>query len=319
MHIPGHFVSLDVAGFTTFASIAIIAYVMRRLTREEWRGGDFYKMGLVSSFIFISQTINVPVIHGTSGHLLGGVLAAFLLGPWRAFISLSIVLTVQSVFYADGGLAALGANIFNMAAIGAVGGYYIYNRAGRLFERMFGTLGAGFSRFSALALASWASVVLAAAACSVELAASGTFPLWDSLIAMVGIHAAIGAIEILITLAAISALALYASLSASAAFFRVLNPRVLGLLGVFAIALLFTPLASPDPDGLESVAGALDERGELRALDGPQELFNSPMQDYEMPGVGDNALSALLAGVSGIAVIMAMSSAASIAHGRGVF
>ncbi|PIS42967.1 MAG: cobalamin biosynthesis protein CbiM [Candidatus Kerfeldbacteria bacterium CG08_land_8_20_14_0_20_40_16] len=148
-----------------------------------------FKMATVGAFVFSAQMINFPVANGTSGHLLGGVLAGILLGPLEAMLVLSSVLVVQSLFFADGGLVALGANIFNMGVIGAIGGYYLYRIIKKYFKQVF--LAAFF--------AAWISVVLASAAASVELAISGTIPLNTVLPAMTKVHLLIGIGEGIIT------------------------------------------------------------------------------------------------------------------------
>jgi cobalt/nickel transport system permease protein len=149
-------------------------------------------MGMMAAFIFAAQMLNFPVAGGTSGHLIGGVLAAVLLGPAAGALVIAIVLVVQCLIFQDGGLTALGANVVNMSLFGAVLGYYIYagirggsNREGRIL--------------TAAAVAAWVSVVAASAACAVELALSGTSPLRVALPAMVGVHCLIGIGEAIIT------------------------------------------------------------------------------------------------------------------------
>jgi len=155
------------------------------------RAGEnkIYKMALVGAFIFAMQMINFPVMAGTSGHLMGGVLAAIILGPFEGFIVIAIVLTLQSLFFGDGGLVALGANIVNMGIIGSIGGYYIYNFFRKKLKR----------RLLSAFLAAWISLVLASAVCAIELAWSGSYSLVAIMKAMVGIHILIGLGEGLIT------------------------------------------------------------------------------------------------------------------------
>ncbi|MCV7191698.1 energy-coupling factor ABC transporter permease [Mycolicibacterium brumae] len=99
---------------------------------------------LVTAFIFATQMVNFPILPGVSGHLLGGTLAAILVGPYTAVLCVSVVLTVQSVLFADGGLTALGANIVNMAVIGVAAGYGAAVLLARRFDagRSVGRLGA---------------------------------------------------------------------------------------------------------------------------------------------------------------------------------
>lgn len=147
------------------------------------------KMGLVTSLVFAAQMFNFPVASGTSGHLIGGVLAAVLLGPWGGFLTLTAVVAIQAIFYADGGLIVLGANIINMAFIGAFVGYYIYSFLRKITSPIL-----------AIGIAAWFSVFLAALACSIELGLSGTYSLSQVLPAMLSVHAVIGVAEALITI-----------------------------------------------------------------------------------------------------------------------
>jgi cobalt/nickel transport system permease protein len=142
--------------------------------------------------------INFPVAGGTSGHFLGAVFSSVLLGPWASLIIITIVLVVQCLGFADGGLTAIGSNIFNMGIIGALGGYGIFFLIYTLLQKSR----KGF--FIALAISSWFSIVMGASAAAIELAISGTSPLKIALTAMAGIHAIIGVGEAIITTAAIS-------------------------------------------------------------------------------------------------------------------
>lgn len=152
-----------------------------------------YKMGMAAALVFAAQMFNFPVGSGTSGHLIGGVFAAVVLGPFAGAIVIATVLGVQSLFFADGGLMALGANIINMAVIGSIGCYYIY-----LFIKKTAP------EWIAISVAAWSSVVLAAAACALEISASGTIALSAVFPAMIKVHVIIGIAEALITLAFIN-------------------------------------------------------------------------------------------------------------------
>jgi cobalt/nickel transport system permease protein len=142
--------------------------------------------------------INFPVAGGTSGHFLGSVFSSVLLGPWASLLIMTIVLIVQCLGFADGGLTAIGSNIFNMGIIGSLGGYGIFFILYSLFQRSQ----KGF--FVALAISSWLSIVMGASAAAIELTISGTSPLKIALPAMAGIHAIIGVGEAIITTAAVS-------------------------------------------------------------------------------------------------------------------
>ena len=155
-------------------------------------------MGVCAAFIFAAQMINFPIPGGTSGHLVGGTLAAILLGPWAGTLVVTVVFIVQAVLFQDGGLTVLGANILNMGLIGTFFGYYLY-RAIRF------ALGRNSWKSMSIAtvVAAWCSVVIAAIATALQLALSGTVPLIVSMFAMVGWHVVIGIGEAIITLIAV--------------------------------------------------------------------------------------------------------------------
>ena len=198
MHIPDGFLSPDVAAACAVPAAGAVAYGLRRASRElDERRVPL--LGVTAAFVFAVQMLNFPVAGGTSGHFLGAGLAAILLGPWVACLVMSVVLVTQSFVFADGGLTALGANVLNMGVIGAllVGGLMLAAQRGLPSRRgaFLAVAGAG----------AWLAVVAGAAACSLELAISGTVPLGTVLPAMLGVHALIGVGEAVITVAAVSA------------------------------------------------------------------------------------------------------------------
>jgi cobalt/nickel transport system permease protein len=152
-----------------------------------------YLMGMVAALIFAAQMFNFPVDKGTSGHLIGGVLAVVLLGPFAGTIAVAAVVIIQALFFADGGLMVMGANVVNMACLGALVSYYIY---------------AGIKRYllewQSIAVAAWCSVMIAATATSLEIGLSGTFALGAVMGAMLKVHAVIGIAEALITVALVN-------------------------------------------------------------------------------------------------------------------
>ncbi len=155
-------------------------------------------MGILAAFVFATQMLNFPVAGGTSGHLIGAALVAILLGPWVAVLVMSCVLIAQSLIFQDGGLLALGANIFNMGIIAGFGAYYLYRLTGSLLgDNRRAKVVSGF-------IAAWGSVFLASIACAIELAVSGVLPIGVVLPAMAGVHALIGIGEGLITVAVLS-------------------------------------------------------------------------------------------------------------------
>lgn len=193
MHIPDGFLDAKTWVTTGVLSAGTLAYALRR-TRQTLQDRQVPAMGVMAAFIFAAQMVNFPIVGGTSGHLIGAVLAAVTLGPWSASIVMAVILILQSLLFQDGGLTALGANILNMGVIAVFAGYGVY----RLLER---------HRTAGVFVASWVSVMLAAAACAVELAVAGTIPLAVVLPAMLFWHAFIGVGEGLITAAVVEILA----------------------------------------------------------------------------------------------------------------
>ncbi len=192
MHIPDGFLSTGVSVATGVVAAGAVGYGLYK-AREELDEKSVPMLALCAAFVFAAQMLNFPVAGGTSGHFLGGVLAAVLLGPWLGSLVIALVLLVQCLGFADGGLTALGANIFNMAVIGTILSYYIWYGIKSLIPKnktMF---------LAATGVAAWLSVMLASGAASVELALSGTTPLSVTLPAMLGVHAIIGVGEAIIT------------------------------------------------------------------------------------------------------------------------
>jgi cobalt/nickel transport system permease protein len=197
MHIPDGFLDTTTSVVTWAASAGGVAYAVRRVSKE-LDERQVPLMGVSAAFIFAAQMLNFTVAGGTSGHLLGGALAAILLGPWAGMLVITSVLAIQSLLLQDGGLLALGANVFNMAVIGVLVGWAVYTGARRLLgDKTWSTVAGGFA-------AAWLSVVVASLAAAVELAFSGASPWGVVLPAMAGVHALIGIGEGLITVAVLS-------------------------------------------------------------------------------------------------------------------
>ena len=179
MHIPDGFIPLSQAA--VYAVVALV-FVLRSF---KWAKQEFSEVPMLATLaagIFAIQALNIPIPWGTSGHMLGGVLAAILLGsPWAGVFILSIVLVVQALFFADGGITVLGANILNMGVISSFVGYHLY----LALRKRLGTAGASF-------VGAWLGMVAAALATAVELALAGTFPLREGLLFMGMYHVVIG-------------------------------------------------------------------------------------------------------------------------------
>ncbi len=311
MHIPDGLLAPQVAAVTSVLAVAGYGFGLRRLTNQ-LRDRTIVLMGMMSAFVFAAQMVNFPVFPGVSGHLLGGVLASVLLGPWGGAGVIGAVLIVQCFLFADGGLTALGANFVNMGLLGSVVGYSIYASIRRTIGGPSGVLIGAMG-------AAWFSVILAAGAFSVELAASGP---WSSFLPVLGwmalVHAAIGLGEALIT-----GLVLQSILLTRPDLIE--NPEGLapskagqwgqvmaaGLAVALAVAVFLAPLASSSPDGLEFVGR------KLRFLDGePAAMVKAPMPDYKLPGVPYLKAATAAAGVVGTLVVFAVGVGLARAFAR---
>jgi cobalt/nickel transport system permease protein len=197
VHIPDGFISMPVAAVGIVVAAGSVAYAVKA-TNKKMGEKQIPLMGVLAAFIFAAQMLNFPVAGGTSGHLVGAALAAILLGPSPALLIMTCVLIVQSLVFQDGGLLALGANIFNMGIVPCFVGYYLYRGIASLFrKRKLGIMVSG-------GVAAWVTVVIASVACALELAISGTVPLRVALPAMAGVHALIGIGEGLISAAVLA-------------------------------------------------------------------------------------------------------------------
>ncbi len=196
MHIPDGFLSVPVAT-VMYVITAIIVGAAVRQTNRHLKESTAPLMGVLAAFIFAAQMMNFPVAGGTSGHMLGGALAAILVGPWAAVLIMTTVIGVQALIFQDGGLAALGANIFNMGILTAFTGYAVYRTVVGLLR------GTRASMLIGSFAAAWISVMMAALLTSAQLAISETSPWSVVLPAMLGVHVLIGIGEGLITAGAV--------------------------------------------------------------------------------------------------------------------
>lgn len=297
MHIPDGFLSLGVSLVCWTLAVAGVGVALWR-SREALGERQVPLMGVLAAFIFAAQMLNFTVAGGTSGHLIGGALAAILLGPWAGILTMTTVVAIQALLFQDGGLLVMGANILNMGIIAPVVGYGVYRGATALARgQRWGLLVGGCA-------AAWASVVIAAVATAVQLAFSGTSPLGVALPAMAGVHVLIGVGEGLITAGALAFVAAVRRdlLEPAGAATGGLRWAAAGLALALAVTLL-APLASPHPDGLERVAE--DQGFGETAQDAPYEII----PDYVLPGVPDERLATIAAGLVGTLVVAGVAFA----------
>lgn len=296
LHIPDGFLSLHVSG-AGWLLLGLSLFVALGRLRQQQNAPSAAMMGVVAAFIFAAQMINFPVTHGTSGHLLGGVLAAILLGPWAAILVMTLVVGVQAIVFQDGGMLALGFNVVNMGVLTSVVGYVVYQRMGR--------------RLTTAAFAAWVSVMLAAAATSLQLALSGTSPLHLGLPAMLGVHALIGVGEALITAAVLVLVQrTRPSLMQGTSNTRPSTAWAIAALMLALLVVVAAPLASPAPDGLERVA--IDH-----AFDGlAQAPLYELLPDYTLSTISQEALSTIAAGMVGVLLVASLGFGLSLSLRR---
>lgn len=299
MHIPDGFIDAKTAVVTAALSVTGVGLALRQV-RRELPPRRVPLLGLGAAFLFAAQMLNFPVAGGTSGHLLGGVLVAALLGPAAAVVVLTTVLIVQCFLFADGGVSALGANVFNMALLGTVGGWVIFRTVSRCLPGMRG-------KVTAVAFAGWCSTVLASLACAGQLAWSGTVAWSVGFTAMAGIHMLIGLGEGLISALVFLAIARTRPDLVNGADPNRAPARMGGLVGFglivsFGLAVFVAPFACPWPDGLEALAEKL---GFEHAATQP--LLPSPVPDYAMPGFTSPVIATAVAGATGALVVFGLA------------
>jgi cobalt/nickel transport system permease protein len=231
--------------------------------------------------------------------LLGGVLAAVLLGPGAAAIVIACVLLVQALLFSDGGVLALGANIFNMAFIGAMVGYTIYRAVFRFLPGLRG-------RIAAVFFAAWCSTVLASLTCAGELALSGTLAPAVVFPAMLGTHALIGIGEGLITSLVILTIArtrpdLLETETAPATRGTGWEFLAFGLVIALGLAIFVSPYACAWPDGLDKVARQFGFEGRAAML------IKTWIPDYKMPGISSEGIATAVAGAVGTLIMFGLA------------
>lgn len=296
MHIPDGFLSILVSVVFWVLSAIAVGFALRRVGKDLGER-QVPLMGVLAAAIFAGQMLNFSVTGGTSGHLLGAALATILLGPWAAVVVLTSVVSIQALIFQDGGLLALGANLFNMAVIGVAVSHCVYSSVQKLARgRKWGIFVGGFA-------AAWLSIVVASLAAALQLALSGTSPANISVPAMGGIHMLIGVGEGLITVGALAFL--YASrrdlFHIGEAAPKGSKAIWVGGLSIAALLAVLSPLASAHPDGLEWVAG---QKGFLEAARAP--LYNL-IPDYVFPGISNGVLATIVAGVLGLLLVFGVA------------
>ncbi|MBK8421169.1 energy-coupling factor ABC transporter permease [Candidatus Villigracilis saccharophilus] len=293
MHIPDNFLSIAVS-LICWAITAVTLGIAISRTNKSLGEKQVPLMGVMAAFIFAAQMINFPVLGGTSGHLLGGVLAAITLGPWAGMLVMTAVIAVQGLLFQDGGLIVMGANILNMGILTCAVGYGLYRSV----------LGSNRTvKLAVIGVAAWLSVMTGALSTALQIWLSGNAEVQIIVPAMLFVHAFIGLGEALITVAAIvfilrSRPDLLGEGSESAQGSK--GWILTGVLITLAVVLL-SPFASASPDGLERVA---EDLGFINiAQSAPYEVI----PDYTIPFLGATPISTIVAGAIGVIVVLAIA------------
>ncbi|OKJ57393.1 energy-coupling factor ABC transporter permease [Streptomyces sp. CB02261] len=332
MHVPDGFINAPVSVAAGVVAAGAVAVSLRGARRELDDGQGAERTaplaGLVAAFVFAVQMLNFPVAAGTSGHLLGGALAAILVGPWTGVLCIAVVLLMQGILFADGGLTALGVNITVMGVVTVVVAYALFRGLVLVLPRTRASVTA------ASFVAALVSVPASAAAFTLLYAIGGTteVPVTKVLTAMVGVHVLIGIGEATITMLTVGAViavrpdlvygarGLTAPLklrvdgelvdaAPAAAPATGGSPKKLWIGGVVTALVLagfVSFYASASPDGLEKVAAdkGFDAKAEDHAAAG------SPLADYGVKGIEAPRLSGGLAGVIGVGATLAVGTGA---------
>lgn len=300
MHIQDGYLSTEVCIATGAVSLAAVAYSLRRM-KGSLADRTVPLTGMMGSLIFAGQMINFPIGLPVSGHLMGGVLAGTILGPWAGCLAVTLVLVAQCALFSDGGLVALGANVLHMAVLGSIGGYAVMSAIRRFSGGgLRGTVGGAV-------VAAWLSVMAAAALFCLEFRlsyAGSSFDFRNIFVMMVTLHALIGIGEALITGFAVSVIlrqrpdlihdSAHPTVSTETSRFL-----AAGLVCSLAVAAFLSPMASGLPDGLDSVAGHFSIHASDDSVAG---IFS----DYDgIPIPGWQKLSVSIAGIGGALIVFA--------------
>jgi cobalt/nickel transport system permease protein len=286
VHVPDGFINAPTSAAAGVVAAGALAVSLRGARRElDERTAPL--AGLVAAFIFAVQMLNFPVAAGTSGHLLGGALAAILVGPYTGVLCVSVVLLMQGILFADGGLTALGVNISDMAITTTVVAYAVFRGLLKVLPR----------RRSSVTVASFAAALLsvpaAAAVFTLIYAVGGTTDVSIGKVAtaLIGVHVLIG---------------IGARPAPAPAAARTSRRRLWagGLVASLVLAGFVSFYASTSPDGLEKVAHdqGIDKQEKEHAA------ANSPLAGYGVQDVSDARLSGGLAGVIGVGVTVVAGS-----------
>lgn len=305
MHMPDGYINLATSVAGGVAAAGAVGASLKQ-TGKELSDRQIPLAGLVAAFVFAVQMLNFPVAAGTSGHLMGGAMAAILLGPWMGILVVSVVVIVQALLFADGGIVVMGLNVLNMAVLTAFVGWVVFRVLMKVLPKTTG------AAVGASMIAAWVSVLAASFGFVIQyaLGGEGGAPLGTVFGAMTGVHSLIGIGE-----GIISAVAVGAVLAARPDLVRgttdlglekssvtpsgraITGLAVAGLAVAILLVFFVAPIASGDPNGLEKVA--MDAGFADAGQDHP---IGGPLADYGVSGVESERVGTMIAGTVGVAL-----------------
>lgn len=305
MHIPDGYINLVTSAGSGVLAAGGLGAALKR-TGRVMAEKQIPLAGLLAAFVFALQMMNFPVAAGTSGHILGGALAAILLGPSMGILVVAVVVIVQALIFVDGGVSALGLNILNMAIVTAPVGWGVFRWLMKILPKTTA------SALGATMVAGWVSMIASSSFFVIEYAIGGQggVPAGTVFGAMTGVHALIGIGEGLISAVVVGAvLAVRPDLVLGSADLGLTRTATTpsgkavggfvaaGLAATVALVLVVAPLASSAPDGLEMVA---EETGFAAAAE--NHPVESPLADYGVAGIQNERVGTVLAGGIGVGV-----------------
>jgi len=288
VHIPDGYLDLSIAAVMWVLTALVIGLSLKKVA--ESKNLNVPLLGVISAAIFAAQMLNWPIPGGTSAHFVGGALAGILLGPYAGSIAMASVVAIQAFLYGDGGLIALGANLWNMAVVNVFVGWYIY----RLLER--------YSKFGAAFVAGWLGITTAAIFVGIEagLSASFRYPAFVAISAMGVWHGVLGLIEGFITAGIVS------YIHSSRPDLEETSNAVISKVPVAFIGVMI--LLSPVFAYLAEIVGysePLENVAEEIGL-AEKQSYTGIFPDYTIPGVNEY-IGTLISGAVGVVIFLSLA------------
>ena len=287
MHIPDGYLDMNIAGLFYLLTAIVLGYSIYKIRKEQV---NWVLVGITASAIFAAQMLNWPIPGGTSAHFVGGALAGILLGPYAGCLAMACVLIVQCLVFADGGITALGANVWNMGIVDVFVGYYIY----KALENR--------NRFLAGFLAGWLGITLAAIFAGVETGLSSNFRYSIAVtVPVMGTwHALLGIVEGVITGSIVNYIATTRpDILKAVKEVKVGKIAWIALAVMIALSPVFAYLAElvNYSEPLENVASALGVS--------EHPIYEGILPDYTVPGL-DPYIGTLVSGIVGVVIVLAI-------------